>query len=51
MLKAKLKAIAVAAETHDAFIEAAFAQVPEVMTDSALEAAVGNAAWWASLKG
>jgi len=51
VLKAKLKAIAVAAETHDAFIEAAFAQVPEVMTDSALEAAVGNAAWWASLKG
>lgn len=51
VLKAKLKAIAAAAETHDAFIEAAFAQVPEVMTDSALEAAVGNAAWWASLKG
>ena len=51
VLKAKLKALAVAADTHDAFIEAAFGQVPEVMSDPALEAAVANAAWYEGLKG
>jgi len=51
VVKAKLKTIALAADTHDAFIEAAFAQVAEAMTDPAIEAAIGDAAWFAALKG
>jgi len=51
VVKAKLKSIALASDTHDAFIEAAFAQVAEAMTDPAIEAAIGDAAWFAALKG
>jgi len=51
VVKAKLKSIALASDTHDAFIEAAFAQVAEAMTDPAVEAAIGDAAWFAALKG
>jgi len=51
VVKAKLKTIALASDTHDAFIEAAFAGVPEAMTDPAVEAAIGDGAWFAALKG
>jgi len=51
VVKAKLKTIALASDTHDAFIEAAFAGVPEAMTDPAVEAAIGDAGWYAALRG
>lgn len=49
--KAKLKTIALASDTHDAFVEKAFTDLPESMDGGPIEAAVGDPAFYAALKG